>query len=260
MLIATWCASKSTSSMQYFFIIGAQRCGTTYLYKVLEQHSAVCMARPLRPEPKYFLGDEYDPDNPAGFDELFAHGSGREVLRGEKATTYIEHPEVAKRIAKAHPDAKILVMLRDPVHRAISNYRFSLENGIEDLEVDEAFYREGERAGDYDRARLSASPYAYLSRGRYADFLLPWLDIFGREQLLAIVFEDFVGSLDASSRVQSFLGLVPEKLDMAFSANSSTAPEATLRQSTRNFLSSYFSESNRELAELLDLDLSSWGV
>ena len=43
---------------EHFFIIGAQRSGTTYLYHLLDEHPEICMARPLRPEPKFFLKNE----------------------------------------------------------------------------------------------------------------------------------------------------------------------------------------------------------
>src|SRR5205814_123516 len=100
--------------------------------------------------------------------EYFAEPGTR--VRGEKSTSYIESDVATRRITATLPGAPLLVVLRDPVRRAISNYRFSTQNGVDDLPISEALRAEaGERS--WDHARFSVSPFAYLARGRYVEYL-----------------------------------------------------------------------------------------
>jgi hypothetical protein len=110
---------------EHLFIIGAQRCGTTYLYKVLDSHPEIYMAKPLRPEPKFFINDlEYSNGKLYYENKYFSSIDDSIKVLGEKGTSYIEHPDVSDRIKSFYPNAKIIVLLRNPVERAISNYFF----------------------------------------------------------------------------------------------------------------------------------------
>jgi hypothetical protein len=155
----------------HFFIAGAQRSATTYLYHLLAEHPEIEMAQPVRPEPKFFLVDELFEHGLAYYRERFFPGKPGARLRGEKSTSYMESEIAAQRIARCFPESHILFLLRDPIERAISNYWFSVNNGLESLPLEEAFRREEERWQQYDRSRVSVSPYAYLRRGRYIDFI-----------------------------------------------------------------------------------------
>ncbi len=81
-------------------VIGAQRCGTTYLHDLLAAHPQIAMARPARPEPKVFLlRRARRPGVGSGTsDTYFAHATD-ETLLGEKSTSYLEYPEAADRAA-----------------------------------------------------------------------------------------------------------------------------------------------------------------
>src|SRR6266576_1930600 len=104
----------------HFVIVGAQRCGTTYLYRLLDEHPEIEMAKPLWPEPKFFLDDErYPLGLPYYESQFFSEPETR--VRGEKSTSYIESETAAQRIKATLPEAAVLVVLRDPVLRAISN-------------------------------------------------------------------------------------------------------------------------------------------
>ncbi|MGH3355028.1 MAG: sulfotransferase family protein, partial [Nocardioidaceae bacterium] len=163
---------------RHLLVIGAQRCGTTYLQALLDAHPDITMARPSRPEPKYFLSAEAGEH---GLDEYrtryFSHAAG-EALLGEKSTSYIEHPEAAGRATEVLGRAAIVVMLRDPVDRAVSNWRFSVVNGLEDRPLEEALAENLESTQTWDPETTSVSPYAYLERGRYDGYLDSWYAAF----------------------------------------------------------------------------------
>ena len=108
----------------YFFIVGAQRSGTTYLYHMLDQCRQVSMAKPVKPEPKFFL-DEIEQFDLNEYRNSYHSGCDSDVIAyGEKSTSYYESPIVANRIFRNIPEAKIIFVLRNPIQRAISNYFF----------------------------------------------------------------------------------------------------------------------------------------
>ena len=94
-----------TATHRHLVVIGAQRCGTTYLHDLLAAHPQIAMARPTRPEPKVFLSDEVA-DRGRGWyvETYFGHATDEPVL-GEKSTSYLEYPEVADRVAAARAAA-----------------------------------------------------------------------------------------------------------------------------------------------------------
>ncbi len=243
---------------EHFFIIGAQRSGTTYLYSLLDSHPEIEMARPLRPEPKFFLDDSRFDQGVVVYERAYFRQKPGARLLGEKSTSYMEHEKAARRIAAIFPAAKIIALLRDPVERAISNYYFSVENGLETLNMDQAFRREAERATQATTA--SVSPFAYLARGRYADYLEVYERFFPREQLIILLTEQFTGSLEAYRSLCERLGVsndyVPPELHSRF--NETGLPHAVPSPNLAKYLYDYYEPANMRLAARYDLDLRCW--
>src|SRR5262245_14449285 len=157
--------------IEHFFVVGAQRSGTTYLYYMLDEHPEIEMAKPIRPEPKFFMQDVFLESQPKDYERIYFGAKSDAQFRGEKTASYIESPLAAKRIAQWYPNAKILFLLREPIARAISNYHFSAANKLETLPLEEAIRTEEQRRENYDHDRISASPFAYLQRGIYIDYI-----------------------------------------------------------------------------------------
>ena len=252
---------------EHFFIVGAQRCGTTYLHRVLDEHPEVEMAKPVWPEPKFFLDDD---QFARGLDWYGRHYFGHEpgaTVRGEKSASYLESDLAARRIAAALPGARIVAMLRDPVARAVSNYWYSVENGLETLPPGDALTQdEDERAhtdeGWYlvDGARISVSPFAYRRRGRYVEDLRRYRALFGQDRMHVLVFEATVGSAEAVSGLFAFLGVDagfrPPSIDRV--VNPGQAETEPVPADVLEFLRDYFVEPNAELTAEFGLDLSLW--
>jgi len=159
---------------RHLVVIGAQRCGTTLLHEVLDAHPDITMARPGRPEPKVFVSDELAG---RGYEwyraTYFAHATSESVL-GDKSTSYLEDAKAADRAAAVLGAATVVVQLRDPVARAVSNWRLSTGYGLEDRTLARALWDSLRGPRAWDPACTSVSPYAYLERGRYVDQLEPW--------------------------------------------------------------------------------------
>lgn len=234
---------------RHFLVIGAQRSGTTYLHSLLEAHPDIAMARPTRPEPKVFLTDP--PGDHAWYLRTYFSHVRHETVLGEKSTSYLEVPAAAGRARKVLGDCDIVVVMRDPVQRAISNWRFSTDHGLESRPLAEALEANLAAPAPWDPERTSVSPYAYLERGRFSDYLPPWLDVFpGRVHLLYL--DDLVGSADTVQRLYAALGarrdFTPPTLGRP--VNQSSEPPTPLDPELVARLWEYFRDSDEALADL----------
>lgn len=244
--------------MTQFFIVGAQRCGTSYLHSILEEHPQICMAKPLRPEPKYFLSDNFVFDE-RQYRESYYSGCGVASCFGEKSTSYCEHRNAALRIKSAFPKAKIIFMLRDPVHRAISNYFFSVQNGLETRSISDAIFNRS--AAPSLPLSVSTDPFNYLGRGDYEKHIREFIDIFGTANVSVNIFEQFKGNLEEFSALYKFLDVNPNFIN--------TNKDSTVNVSERNTdvpviveeeIKEYYRGMIGRLENLLQRDLSEWST
>jgi len=244
-----------------FFIVGAQRSGTTYLYRCCAEHPQIEMAQPIQPEPKFFLLDALYERGIEYYQATFFTGKSGALALGEKSTSYMESEKAAARIAAHYPSARIIFLLRDPIERAISNYWFSVKNGLETLPMAEAFLHEEQRWQDYDRGKVSASPFAYLRRGRYIDQIEMYERFFAASQLHIMIHEQLLRSDTTLTSFYAFLGVdadfTPTMRDQKVNANEERQAVA-LDPALEDFLLSYFAEPNARLGRRLGVSLDEW--
>ena len=241
------------------FIIGAQRSGSTFLYHLLDEHPEISLVKPVRPEPKTFL-DEYS--SIASLGEYATRYSASFTLGakyiGEKSTSYFESVKVAKRIQACCPDAKILVILRDPVARAYSNYRFSVENGIENLPFGDALAVETVRL-EQANYESSVNPYAYRTRGEYARYLAAYLTVFPKNAIKACILEEFSRRRSGLIDVYRWLGVDPDFSPKT--SNSIVNASAEMDQidpDVRRWLIKQYAKPIGELEEILGRTVEVW--
>lgn len=250
---------KSVPMRDHFVVIGAQRCGTTYLYRLLDEHPEIEMAKPLRPEPKFFLDDRLYAKGLDFYEtEYFSDPAAR--LLGEKSTSYLESEIAAARLAKTLPSSPLVVVLRDPVQRAISNYRFTAQHGHEELPLAEALRASQTRGRRWDRERFSVSPYAYVPRGRYVDFLERYARHVPREHLSVVLFEELTQDPAVIAGLYERLGVDPSFRPAGFGAvvNASDENDEPVEPELEAWLREQFREPNRRLASFLGRELP-WG-
>jgi hypothetical protein len=244
-----------------FIIGGAPRSGTTWLYELLDRHPDVYMARPLKPEPKFFLVDHvYDKGLKFYADTWFA-AAGHAGLAGEKSTDYLESAAAAERIARDLPRVKLVFILREPAQRAYSNYLWSRLNGLETEDFETALRLEAAREKDLPERLRFARPFSYFSRGLYADLLAPYLQRFTRERMLILRFEDIrVRAGDLAERVHRFLRVSPRPgdADGLGVVNPSEKHGVTLDEAVHRDLLARYAEPNRRLAAILGPDFEPW--
>lgn len=244
-----------------FVIAGGQRCGTTTLYTLCDEHPEIYMAKPAWPEPKFFVGNpEGEKDRQWYLDRWFSDtGSARAV--GEKSTSYLEIPGAAERIKALFPGMKVVFILRHPVERAVSNYRFSRRNGLEKLSLGEAIDLEPSRLRDESFAGLSVHPFAYLRRGRYIEHLEQFFEYFPEEDLKIVLNDDLNEHGEQMCRdLYLFLDVSPSFVPPALGLRHNTTPmdELQVPQWKLDEMFDAFVESNRLLEQRLGRDLSMW--
>lgn len=243
---------------QYFCIIGAQRSGSTYLSKVLDAHPEIYMAKPIKPEPKFFINDEeYRKGRSFYIDKYFTDIDINKKVIGEKSTSYIEF-NISKRIKEYFPQAKILAILRNPVDRAISNYFFSLNNGLEERTLKEVFV-EKKSTPETSIDNISVSPFSYLERGFYSKFLTPYIEEF-ENNMKVLIFEEFVENQEEFHELFEYLG-VDGHLKINLDEQIVNAGDYNLNDDileVKNLLNDHYSKEISRIEEILDRKLPVW--
>ncbi|MBE9097328.1 tetratricopeptide repeat-containing sulfotransferase family protein [Tychonema sp. LEGE 07203] len=230
-----------------FIIIGSQRCGTTSLYTYLAQHPQVLT--PIKKEMDFFSWHFY-----RGFDWYLAHfpqiPEGGEFVTGEASPSYFDCREAPKRLYSACPEAKLIVLLRNPADRAISHFYRLKGLNWEGRSLDRAIKDEIERLNQNPEYIIGEEPGNYLARGRYIEFMKNWLALFPKQQLLILKSEDFYAGAAASvKQVLEFLELPEYQLPEYQNANPGFYPR--VNESVRELLNDYFKPYNQELEEYL---------
>ena len=197
-----------------FFIVGAPRCGTASMYAYLKQHPEVWVS--ILKEP-HFFGSDLSPLPYAVRDEqlyleLFAGAAGR-PRAGEASVWYLSSEKAPFEIRAFAPEARIIVMLREPAQMAHSLYSLYTRTGNEDLPTfGEALAAEPERrrGGRIPSGAYFPEGLLYTDAARYAAKVERYFAVFGRENVLAIVFDDFVcDTAGVYRRTLEFLGVEP---------------------------------------------------
>lgn len=239
--------------MNQFFIVGAQRSSTTWLYKMLQQHPQIKMAEPVRPEPKYFLGEAFNDNKQDYLSTYFSQVSHDTLACGEKSTTYIESELAAKRIATMFPSAKIIMLLRNPVERALSNYHFSVNNGLENRKICDAILNRKQPPSL--TTDLSTDPFDYLGRGLYKNYIDLYEKHFLKSNILILSTENITKQLASLSSTYKFLGVddkyVPKNF---FRAENASSDKVNVPKEVMNYLNNYYAETFSYLAQYPDFN------
>jgi hypothetical protein len=219
------------------------------------------MAKPLKPEPKFFLRDDEYAKGLEYYSARWFAGAGPGTIAGEKSTDYLESAAAAARIARDLPHVKLVFILREPVSRAYSNYLWSRMNGLETEDFATALRLEETRERELPEQWKFTRPFAYFSRGLYADLLEPYVDRFMEPQLLIARFEDIVERpASLAEEVHRFLGVEPRPRDVEGLGivNPSERDAAGLSDEVRRALAARYEEPNRRLAAMLGPSFRMW--
>lgn len=190
-----------------FIGIGGQRCGSTSLWNLLRADERLFL--PDRKELHYFSDRDGDYREDLSNYRAYFSGSDAGQLVGEFTPNYLTSAGACRRI-KAHlPDVKLLVVLRDPVSRALSHYNYRVMRGQEHRSMKRAMRADMKRCVGGDE--VTSRHHAYCQMGMYGHGLAQYLKAFKAEQMLVMMTDDLKHrSDDVRQRVGAFLGLDSE--------------------------------------------------
>lgn len=199
------------SQLLDFIIIGAQKSGSTFVHYCLEEHPHVDM--PHR-EIHFFEDPNYDPDKVCQLQDLFAERETQQ-LRGIKRPRYFAAPECPARLQKHCPTARLLLVLRHPIDRAVSAYFHYMKYGfipVKSVEEGLRHILHHRYDAQYPGGR------EIIEFGFYGRYLERYLHHFSKEQISVILFDDLQKEpLSTMQTIYKALGLnesyVPQSLD-----------------------------------------------
>jgi Sulfotransferase domain len=249
-------------------IIGTMRGGTSSLFKYLESHPDT--AASLRKEVNYFT--RFWEKGPDWYRAHFP--ITRRRLAFEASPNYLFHPFAAIRAEETVPDAKLIVLLREPAARARSHYDHMVRLGFERRRFTRALDGESRLVHDalarFDQDEHVWQPmflrYSYMSRGYYADQLERWLSFFPVENFLVLWSEDFFTKPnEVLDRISEFLSISPRRFS---SVDRNYSIPAVVQKDTRGrtaepmpaWAIARLEQENKKLLELLRCRLPHVGL
>lgn len=240
-----------------FFVIGVRKCGTTALYDYIVKN------------PKILPSIIKEP-NAAGLDQKaknFAEKINyylsffpplpetRDFITGEASTAYIASSLALSNLLKHFPKAKLIVILRNPVKRIISQYYFQLKHElIQNKSLEKIIISEikiTKTKIDLAKKIQTARSSDFLIHGLYVYFLEKWMSIFPREQFLILRNEDLSQDPAAVMRqVFEFLE-VPDYQDIQYTRKNTTTYPSQIDESLLTRLQEFYRPHNQRLEEFL---------
>jgi hypothetical protein len=236
-----------TEALPDFLIIGAQKCGTTSLYRLLVGHPYV---EPAATKELHFFDNQFD-KGVEWYRRCFPRPiwkDGRRTVTGEATPAYLSHPEVPEKVAQVVPGAQLIVLLRNPVDRSYSQYHQRVRKGRESSGFEEAMAATRTRPPDRQEGLGGL-----LSRSLYVDQLVRWHRFFERDRTLVLKSEDFFARpWETLEHVLGFLGL-PEWEPEGWETHNE-GRYGDMDPLTRQRLEEFFEPHNRRLYDYLGVD------
>lgn len=243
-----------------FVIIGTQRGGTTSLFNYLVEHPRVVG---LKRREVHFFDQHYE----RGVDwyrrqfPAVWRTAGRQAVTGESTPYYLFDARVPERLRDALPHAKLIVLLRDPVQRAISQYQLMRKKGREELTFEDAIAAEKDRL-ECERQNGSLDAqfqgehhfyHSYLARGIYADQLDRWFALFPRKQIHIIQSEQMYS--DTARVVAGTVDFLELEMPAAWESRRyeqfNATESAPIAEPVRARLAAFFRPHNERLFAML---------
>lgn len=237
-----------------YFIVGAQKSGTTVMEQFIDNHPTISN----KWGEIHFFDLKFD-KGVEWYKQQFLPRPEPHFLIGDKSPYYLFHPLVPQRIAKLYPKSKIIIVLRNPVDRAYSQYWMNkgylkFENlSFEDAIEAESNRLKGEKEKIINNPSYNSFEYqnhSYIARGIYVEQIKRWFEFFPRDQILIVdsnhLRNDTQKTMD---KIFAFLG-VPSYVPKENYKNEKSNYEP-MNAATREKLIKFYQPYNEQLEALL---------
>jgi len=265
-LYSTYCnLTGFLHTLPDFYLIGSQKSGTTSLFEYLLQHPSIPsnLSKDIRFFDKYYNKGVnwyklYFPINTKKF--LKQNLQNNNFCIGDGTERYLDYPHTPERIKKLTPNAKFIILLRDPITRTHSHYNFNVNRGIESRSFENAIeYEKKIISVEFDKMLKNPSYYSddyfkfsYIDRSIYVKKLKRWMEVFPKEQFLILQSEKFFEDPSkVYNQVLKFLNLPKWDLEKYEQFRKQKHVSPKIEKNTLNSLDEIFQPHNRELFNLL---------
>jgi hypothetical protein len=212
-----------------FLGIGFTKAGSTWIYKLLEEHPDICISKIK--ETNFFINEELvnNPRNLSRYANFFWHYEDGQTV-GEFSPSYITKEKALRQVKSLYPDTKFIISLRDPMERVISSFlyskRFDKKIAQKDLEKELLSRFQGQRE-------------------MYFPHMYKWFQEFPRENFLVIIFEEMVSDPQQKTReIFDFLGVDKEFIPKAI--HKKTNPAHTFHLPRLQKILDYFHKKSKK--------------
>jgi hypothetical protein len=240
-------------------IIGAQKSGTTSLFRYLEQHVQIAGSEPKE---VHYFDNHYDLGT-LWYRSHFPYKTDSILL--ESSPYYLCYPHAAKRIYDLLPNVKLIAILRNPTDRAISHYFHQVRAGAEKLPILEAFTKEEDRIQSLWEKILADESYtdsthqrfSYKQRGIYIEQLNRYWKYFDPENLLVLNSDNFFADPQKTlTNVFDFLEVKPNVETIDFKTHTKGSNKEEVPAEVYDYLNEFFKPYNEQLYQHLGEDFS----
>jgi tetratricopeptide (TPR) repeat protein len=235
-----------------FIIIGAAKCGTSSLFNYLSHHPQILF--PHKKELDFFWKN-FDKGIDWYLAQFPAITDRPDFITGEATPNYLRFPLAAQRIKNCFPHVKLIVLLRNPIERAVSWHYHKINSGLATGTIEDAIATEMKQLENWHETDFINTGYRNpdnLLSSLYLYQLKVWIDLFGREQLLILQSEDLYNNPDrVMERVFSFLNISVSKLSQYPKINAGSYN--SINDGLRRTLANYFQPYNQLLEEYLEM-------
>jgi len=239
-----------------FIIAGAQKSGTTALNYYLKRHRQIAL--PIKKELHFFDRDELFAKAPVSYEPL--HRMFRPIrpgaIAGENTPIYLYWRPALERIREYNAAIKLIIILRNPIERAFSQWNMQRQRGSEPLEFLDAIRTEPSRIAQAAPQQLRK--FSYVDRGRYGEQLERAFQLFPRQQFLLIKYEEFrARQKETVEKVFRFLN-VPQLRRFRLIEAHNIAYERQMRGEERAAVFDILRNDIARVETLLNWDCSDW--
>lgn len=213
-----------------FFIVGAQKAGTTSLNDWLKQQPDILL--PAIKETHFFDDDRRYALGLNWYEQQFCNKIYLDKIIGEICPDYMYFKKAPERIKKYSESPKFIFIFREPLSRAFSHYLMSVSRGHEKLSFNQALIEEHTRLISKDNV-FAMNHYSYFSRGRYEEQIKRFYYLFPNSKYLFIKFDDLVDSstkFRTYSLICNFIGINsnPAIADLSKKQNQAGEPRSKI--------------------------------
>lgn len=243
-----------------FVIAGVARSGTGSLYLFIDKLPQFFLAKPHAPEPKFFSRENVYVKGVDWYLQTFFKDCKTDLIAGEKSTEYFESILFPERAMKHFPRLKVIIILRDPVERTISNYWWSFKNGHEKRSINIAIQEElaGKIAITGKINELRA--FNNVSRSLYAQRLNNIFTYFPENQVLLLDYDQYIRDFKFTvNKIATFFNTTIKDFELKDRFNEAKRTES-LDETTYKKLQNFFLTDIQEVNKIHNLSIKNGGV